>query len=113
MWRWNPQNVLEVKCAELGNKKQSNQGDHVEPAFQTGRWIPVVLYPIVRTELGDYSFQFALDGRRVPEAAPIVLFHGEVLARFHTEIDAEAIADQKVQYPMVPPALGEIGQLVL
>lgn len=38
---------------------------------------------------------------------------GKVLARLDAKVDANAIAKQRVQDPVVPPALGKVGQLML
>jgi hypothetical protein len=73
-WR-NPQNKLEIEGAQFGCEKEHHKKYHVKPSLETGSGPPVVLNPIVGTELSNNTFQFATERGYIPEAAPIVRLH--------------------------------------
>ena len=100
MRRWDPENVLQVECAQLGREKERHEQEHVEPTFETRCWPPIVRNPIVRTELTNDTFELATDRGNIPETTPVVRLHGKVLACFHAQVDAQAIANNHIEKPL-------------
>lgn len=64
-------------------------------------------------ELCHDALDFTPIGGDDPESPPVVGFHLEISEREQSQDGAAQIADEHVQDPMIPPALGEVGQLVL
>ena len=88
MRRWNPEYELQVECAELGGEEEGENANHIKPALQASCRLPVVFYPVVRTELVYNTLKFSLYCGRVPEAAPVVRLHLKVFASFHAQVNA-------------------------
>ena len=101
MRRRYPENVLEIEGAEFGSEEERHDQEHVDPAFQARRRSPVVRDPVVRAELADDSLELAFKRRYVPESAPVVRLHGEVLACLHAQIDTKSVAHNHVQNPLL------------
>jgi hypothetical protein len=99
-WR-DPQNVLQVECAQLGGEEEHQNAEHVEPALQAGSWSPIVRDPVVWTELAENTLQLARERGRVPKASPVVRLHGKVLARLHAKIDTDSVTHQKIKNPLL------------
>ena len=64
-------------------------------------------------ELSDDSFYLSSVGRNVPEPPPVVSLYGEIPEGKQTEDRSPSVADDHVEDPVIPPALGEVWKLVL
>ena len=100
MWRWNPQNVFQVECAEFCSEKEGNHKDCKEPSFQAGCWSPIVLCPIIWTELIQDTLNLAFECWNVPQTSPVVWLHAEILTCLHAQVNAQAIANKEIEYPL-------------
>ncbi len=72
--------------------------------FSKHGWLP---------ELSDDSFYLSSVGRNVPEPPPVVSLYGEISEGQQTEDRPSSVADDHVEDPVIPPALGEVWKLVL
>lgn len=60
---------------------------------------------IVRGELPEDSFSLALEPGRLGHTPPFVVLDFEVLADLHACVNPDPVADEDVEYPLIPPAL--------
>ena len=100
MWRWNPQNVFQVESTKLSGEKERHQKNHEEPSLQAGCWSPIVLGPIIWTELIQDTLNLAFECWNVPQTSPVVWLHAEILTCLHAQVNAQAIANKEIEYPL-------------
>ncbi len=111
-FRRHPEEVLEEEGVELFKVNRNNEEVDTEEALERSGFVPAHLHPRLGSELRDDAADLVSVCGLLVHTLPVVLLDLEVLAELVADVDTEAVADEDVEDPLVPPALLEVGQHV-
>ena len=108
-----PEEGLEEEGVELLEHEEGHDDVDAEETLQRLRLSPTDAGPGLGSELHEETLDLVAIVRILVDTLPVILEHFQVTAELGAEVDTQTIADEHVEDPLVPPALGEVGEHVL